>query len=137
MAYFREMPSRSLMSPGPISLRSRKNATSLPWIESSACAWKKSESLTRTSLPDWTRTWKSSCSSSPATPARPNASYALGGVYARRNVQGLRPMIPAFFQVTFALVMTAIPALLLERPWEGGDRAHERTPFRGVAWFQL
>ena len=47
------------------------------------------------------------------------ASYALGGVYARRNVQGLRPMIPAFFQVTFALVMTAIPALLLERPWEG------------------
>ena len=47
------------------------------------------------------------------------ASYALGGVYARRNVQGLRPMIPAFFQVTFALVMTAIPALLFERPWEG------------------
>ena len=47
------------------------------------------------------------------------ASYALGGVYARRNVQGLRPMIPAFFQVLFALVMTAIPAILLERPWEG------------------
>jgi drug/metabolite transporter (DMT)-like permease len=47
------------------------------------------------------------------------ASYALGGVYARRNVQGLRPMIPALFQVLFALVMTAIPAILLERPWEG------------------
>jgi drug/metabolite transporter (DMT)-like permease len=47
------------------------------------------------------------------------ASYALGGVYARRNVQGLRPMIPALFQVAFALVMTAIPAILLERPWEG------------------
>ena len=47
------------------------------------------------------------------------ASYALGGVYARRNVQGLRPMIPAFLQVAFALVMTAIPAILLERPWEG------------------
>jgi drug/metabolite transporter (DMT)-like permease len=47
------------------------------------------------------------------------ASYALGGVYARRNVHGLRPMIPAFFQVAFALVMTAIPAFLLERPWEG------------------
>ena len=47
------------------------------------------------------------------------ASYALGGVYARRNVQGLRPMIPALFQVAFALVMTAIPALLFERPWEG------------------
>jgi drug/metabolite transporter (DMT)-like permease len=47
------------------------------------------------------------------------ASYALGGVYARRNVHGLRPMIPALFQVAFALVMTAIPALLFERPWEG------------------
>ena len=47
------------------------------------------------------------------------ASYALGGVYARRNVQGLRPMIPALFQVLFALVMTAIPAILLERPWQG------------------
>jgi drug/metabolite transporter (DMT)-like permease len=47
------------------------------------------------------------------------ASYALGGVYARRNVHGLRPMIPALFQVAFALIMTAIPAVLLERPWEG------------------
>ena len=46
------------------------------------------------------------------------ASYALGGVYARRNVQGLRPMIPAMFQVAFALVITAIPAILIERPWE-------------------
>ena len=46
------------------------------------------------------------------------ASYALGGVYARRNVQGLRPMIPALFQVAFAFVYTAVPALVLERPWE-------------------
>jgi drug/metabolite transporter (DMT)-like permease len=49
-----------------------------------------------------------------------SASYALGGVYARRNVHGLRPMIPALFQVGFAFVMAAIPAALLERPWEGG-----------------
>ena len=48
------------------------------------------------------------------------ASYAVGGVYARRNVQGLRPMIPALFQVTFGLILTGIPALLLERPWEHG-----------------
>ena len=48
------------------------------------------------------------------------ASYAIGGVYARRNVHGLRPMIPALFQVAFALVMTGIPALLVERPWERG-----------------
>jgi drug/metabolite transporter (DMT)-like permease len=47
------------------------------------------------------------------------ASYALGGVYARRNVRGLRPMIPALFQVSFALVLTAVPALLVERPWDG------------------
>jgi drug/metabolite transporter (DMT)-like permease len=48
------------------------------------------------------------------------ASYAIGGVYARRNVHGLRPMIPALFQVGFAFVMMTIPALLLERPWERG-----------------
>lgn len=46
------------------------------------------------------------------------ASYAFGGVYARRNVHGLRPMIPALFQVGIALVMMSVPALLLERPWE-------------------
>jgi drug/metabolite transporter (DMT)-like permease len=43
-------------------------------------------------------------------------SYAVGAVYARRNVQGLRPMIPALFQVTFALVISAILALIVERP---------------------
>ena len=48
------------------------------------------------------------------------ASYAIGGVYARRNVHGLRPMIPALFQVAFGLVYTAIPAILIERPWERG-----------------
>src|SRR5262245_34312611 len=84
MAYFREIPKRSLMSLGPISLRSRRKATSLAWIESSARAWKKSDSLTRTSLPDCTSTWKSSCSSSPDTPARPRASPALGGAASAR-----------------------------------------------------
>jgi drug/metabolite transporter (DMT)-like permease len=52
------------------------------------------------------------------------ASYAIGGVYARRNVHGLRPMIPALFQVGFAFVMTVIPAVVLEQPWQrtyGGD----------------
>jgi len=47
-------------------------------------------------------------------------SYAIGGVYARRNVHGLRPMIPGLFQVGIALIMMAIPALVLERPWERG-----------------
>ncbi len=62
------------------------------------------------------------------------ASYALGGVYARRNVQGLRPMIPALFQVAFALVITGIPALLLERPWE---RGLEPQAIFAVLWLGL
>jgi drug/metabolite transporter (DMT)-like permease len=45
-------------------------------------------------------------------------SYACGAVYARRNVHGLRPMIPAVFQVGFALVMVATLTLLFERPFE-------------------
>ena len=48
------------------------------------------------------------------------ASYAVGGVYARRTMHGLRPMIPAVLQVAIALVMVAIPALLLEEPFERG-----------------
>ena len=45
-------------------------------------------------------------------------SYAVGNVYARRNVQGLRPMIPAVFQVGFALVITTVLAFTFERPLE-------------------
>jgi drug/metabolite transporter (DMT)-like permease len=44
------------------------------------------------------------------------ASYAVGGVYARRNIHGLRPMIPAVFQVGFALVIVAVAAFTFERP---------------------
>jgi len=43
-------------------------------------------------------------------------SYALGGVYARRFVHGLRPMIPAVCQVFFAMVMSAAAALAFEDP---------------------
>ncbi len=43
-------------------------------------------------------------------------SYAIGGVYARRMIHGLRPMIPAVFQVGFALVMVGVMALIFERP---------------------
>jgi drug/metabolite transporter (DMT)-like permease len=45
-----------------------------------------------------------------------SVSYAVGAVYARRMVHGLRPMIPALFQVGFALVMVGLLALLFERP---------------------
>ncbi len=40
--------------------------------------------------------------------------YGAGAVYARRNVRGLRPMIPALFQVGFAFVIVAIIALATE-----------------------
>jgi drug/metabolite transporter (DMT)-like permease len=43
-------------------------------------------------------------------------SDAAGAVYARRYAHGLRPMIPAVFQVGFALLITAVMALLFERP---------------------
>lgn len=43
-------------------------------------------------------------------------SYAVGAVYARRMVHGLRPMIPAVFQVGFALVIVTVLALVFERP---------------------
>lgn len=43
-------------------------------------------------------------------------AYAIGAVYARMNVKGLRPMIPALFQVFFALVMVTILAFTFERP---------------------
>lgn len=46
------------------------------------------------------------------------ASYGLGAVYARRNITGLRPMIPALFQVGFAFVISTALAFLLERPLE-------------------
>jgi drug/metabolite transporter (DMT)-like permease len=45
------------------------------------------------------------------------ASYGVGAVYSRRNVRGLRPMIPALFQVGFAFVITSAIALLFERPF--------------------
>jgi drug/metabolite transporter (DMT)-like permease len=44
-------------------------------------------------------------------------SYAAGAVYARRNIRGLAPMIPAVFQVSFAFVISGALALVLEHPW--------------------
>ena len=45
-----------------------------------------------------------------------SVSYAIGNVYSKRNVKGLRPMIPALFQVGFALLVTTVLALLIEQP---------------------
>ncbi|MBA2381166.1 MAG: DMT family transporter [Chloroflexi bacterium] len=43
-------------------------------------------------------------------------SYAIGNVYAKAHVHGLRPMIPAVFQVFFALLVTGTLAFVTERP---------------------
>src|SRR3954468_14629615 len=43
-------------------------------------------------------------------------SYAFGNVYAKAHVHGLRPMIPALFQVFFGLVVTTVLAFATEHP---------------------
>ena len=45
-------------------------------------------------------------------------SYGFGAVYARAHIHGLRPMIPALFQVGFGLLVVAILAFTVERPLE-------------------
>lgn len=50
-------------------------------------------------------------------------SYGIGAVFARAKMRGLRPMIPALFQVGFALVIVATLAFINEKPldvaWNG------------------
>ena len=41
-------------------------------------------------------------------------AYALGGVYSRKYIRNLRPMVPALFQVTFAVLWSALLMLSLE-----------------------
>jgi drug/metabolite transporter (DMT)-like permease len=45
-----------------------------------------------------------------------SVSYAAGGVYARRFLQGLRPMITALFEIGFALVIASVLAWTLDGP---------------------
>jgi drug/metabolite transporter (DMT)-like permease len=56
-------------------------------------------------------------------------SYGAGAVYARRNIRGLRPMIPALFQVGFAFAISATLALAFEHPWT--------EPLTGKALFSV
>lgn len=50
-------------------------------------------------------------------------SYAAGGVYARRYLQGVKPMINALFEVGFALVIAAVLAIVFDH----GIRLPTRT----------
>jgi drug/metabolite transporter (DMT)-like permease len=56
-------------------------------------------------------------------------SYAAGGVWARRFLQGLSPMVTAMFEIGFALVIAGILATTLD----GGIR----LPTRGDAIFAV
>jgi drug/metabolite transporter (DMT)-like permease len=51
--------------------------------------------------------------------------YGIGNVYARRNVHGLRPMVPALFQVSFAAMIAVPLALIVDRPFETVSPAPE------------
>ncbi len=44
-------------------------------------------------------------------------AYGIGNVYSRRNVHGLRPMIPALFQVGIAALIMVPVAILVDRPF--------------------
>lgn len=61
-------------------------------------------------------------------------SYGIGAVYARRNVRGLRPMIPALFQVAFAFVIVTVLAFVLEDPL--AVEWNERAAF-SIVWLGL
>jgi drug/metabolite transporter (DMT)-like permease len=63
-------------------------------------------------------------------------SYACGAVYARRNIHGLRPMIPAVFQVAFALTMVTVLAFVFERPIEVVARITPEALF-AVVWLGI
>jgi drug/metabolite transporter (DMT)-like permease len=63
-------------------------------------------------------------------------SYACGAVYARRNIRGLRPMIPAVFQVAFALAMVTTLAFVFERPIEIVSRITPEALF-AVVWLGI
>lgn len=61
-------------------------------------------------------------------------AYAAGGVYARRFLQDLKPMVIAVFEVGFALVIAAILATLLD----DGIRLPTRTDaIFSVIWLGL
>src|SRR5262245_50882812 len=62
-------------------------------------------------------------------------SYAVGNVYNRKNVRGLRPMIPALFQVLFAALIILALAAIVDRPWESLAPAPEAIV--AVVWLGI
>jgi drug/metabolite transporter (DMT)-like permease len=58
-------------------------------------------------------------------------SYGIGAVYTRHTMRGLRPMIPAVFQVGFAFAIVSVLALVTERPF---DVTWNGDALLAVAW---
>ena len=61
-------------------------------------------------------------------------AYAFGAVYARANMRGVQPLVPAVFQVGFAFVIVSAIALLTEQPFA------QPWPFEtifAVAWLGI
>ncbi len=61
-------------------------------------------------------------------------SYAVGAVYSRHNMRGVRPMIPAVFQVTFAMLIAGAIAIVFEHPW---DARPDGQAIFSIAWLGL
>jgi len=61
-------------------------------------------------------------------------SYAIGAVYARRTMRGVPPMIPAVFQVTFALLIAGTIAIVFEHPW---DARPDAEAIFSIVWLGL
>jgi drug/metabolite transporter (DMT)-like permease len=62
-------------------------------------------------------------------------SYGVGNVYSRRNVHGLRPMIPALFQVGFAALIVIPVAIVVDHPFTDVHPAPEAL--FAVAWLGI
>jgi Permeases of the drug/metabolite transporter (DMT) superfamily len=61
-------------------------------------------------------------------------SYAVGAVYARHTMRGVPPMIPAVFQVTFALLIAGTIAIVFEHPW---DARPDAQAIFSIVWLGL
>src|SRR4051794_27167260 len=62
-------------------------------------------------------------------------SYAIGNVYAKRNVRGLAPRIPALFQVFLAMLVIVPIALIVDRPFQTVHPAPEAL--LAIAWLGI
>ncbi|HEU0243627.1 MAG TPA: DMT family transporter, partial [Candidatus Limnocylindrales bacterium] len=62
-------------------------------------------------------------------------SYGIGNVYAKRNVKGLAPRIPALFQVFLAACVIVPIALVVDRPFQAVHPAPEAI--LAIAWLGI